>query len=325
MQSILATQTYASLTAEQRVAYEKVLLPRALSKLVMFKDADKGSIPANQGLQTEWRLWSSLPLATTPLTEGTAPADSALTVTKVTAVVQQFGAFVKASDLFVHQSIDPVWAQIYGLLGENAGKTLHTVLVSKLAAGPSVRYVAGVANRSLVTASNIVTVTEVRKMVRTLAALDIPRFDDNTYHALIHPRVSFDVMADQAWRNPNEYRGDFGANSITYGELGMLYGVKFIESTDAPVFTGTGGGGIDVYGTIFYGKGFYGIRDLAAAPTATPDARTQKGISVSGVPVETETKDDPLGQFGVAGWKSSFVAVILQSTFGWRLESAVSA
>lgn len=321
----MATQTYSGLSAEQRNSYEKVLLPRALAKLVMFKDGQPGSIPEHEGLTTEWRLWASLPLATTALTEGTAPPDSALSVSKVTATVAQYGAWVKASDLLAHQGIDAVWSQIYGLLGENAGATLHTKLVSVLAAGTNVRYVAGVANRTAVTATHIMTVTEIRKAVRTLAAANIPRFPDNSYHALIHPRVSYDLMADSAWRNPNEYRGDFGANSITYGELGMIYGTKFIESTDAPLFTGGGGGGIDVYGTIVYGPGYYGIRDLAGQSTPSPDPRTQKGISVSGVPVDTETKDDPLGQFGVAGWKATHVTKILQETFGVRVESAVSA
>lgn len=320
----MATQTYSGLTNEQRNAYEERLLPRLLAKLVMFKDANKGSIPANQGLTTEWRAWAALPLATTPLTEGSPPSDSALSISKVTATVAQYGAWVKASDLLVHQGIDPVWSQIYGLLGENAGESIHTKLVSVLAAGTVVRYV-GQTSRTAVTAANIMTVVEVRKAMRTLAAANVDRFPDGFYHALIHPNVAYDIMTDTAWRNPGEYRGDFANNSIAAGELGSLYGIKFMQSTDAPVFTGGGGGGIDVYGTLFYGPGWYGIRDLAAAPMGTPNADSQKGISVTGVPVETETKDDPLGQFGVAGWKANFVAKILQEVRGVRVESSATA
>jgi N4-gp56 family major capsid protein len=295
-----------------------------LAKLVMFKDAMKGSIPANEGLTTEWRSWAALALATTPLTEGSPPSDSALSISKITATVAQYGAWVKASDLLVHQGIDPVWAQIYGLLGENAGESIHTKLVSVLAAGTVIRYV-GQTSRTAVTATNIMTVVEVRKAMRTLAAANATRFPDNSYHALIHPNVAYDIMTDTAWRNPGEYRGDFAGNSIAAGELGMLYGVKFMQSTDAPIFAGGGGGGIDVYGTLFYGDGWYGIRDLEAAPMPIPNADSQKGIAVTGVPVETETKDDPLGQFGVAGWKSSFVSKILQEFRGCRVESAATA
>lgn len=320
----MATQTYSGLTAEQRNSYEGILLPRALASLVMFKDAMKGSIPANQGLTTEWRAWAALPLATTPLTEGSPPSDSALSISKVTATVAQYGAWVKASDLLVHQGIDPVWAQIYDLLGENAGESIHTKLVSVLAAGTVVRYV-GQTSRTAVTAANVMTVVEVRKAMRTLAAANVKRFPDGFYHALIHPNVAYDIMTDTAWRNPGEYRGDFAGNSIAAGELGSLYGIKFLQSTDAPVFAGGGASGVDVYGTLFYGPGWFGIRDLAAKPMATPNAETQRGISVTGVPVETETKDDPLGQFGVAGWKANFVSKILQEFRGVRVESAATA
>lgn len=320
----MATQTLSGLTAQQRNDYNKILLPRALAKLVMFKDGMRGSIPAHMGLTREWRSFASLPLATTALTEGSPPSDSALSISKITATVSQYGAWVKASDLLVHQGIDPVWAQIYDLLGENAGASLHTKLVSVLAAGTVVRYV-GQSSRTAVTAANVMTVTEVRKSMRTLMAANVDRFPDGSYHALIHPNVAYDIMSDTAWRNPNEYRGDFANNSIAAGELGMLYGVKFMQSTDAPLFAGEGASGVDVYGTLFYGPGWYGITDLAEQPAGSPNPDTQKGISVTGVPVEQETKDDPLGQFGVAGWKASFVPKILQEYRGVRVESAATA
>lgn len=224
----MATQVYSGLSAEQRNSYQDMLLPRALAKLVGFKDAVKGSMPAHQGLTTEWRAFAALPLATTPLTEGSPPSDSALSISKVTATVAQYGAWVKASDLLVHQGIDPVWSQIYMLLGENAGETIHTKLMSVLAAGTVVRYVAQT-SRTAVTAANVMTVVEIRKAMRTLAAANVTRFPDNTYHAFIHPNVAYDIMSDTAWRNPNEYRGDFSGNSVGAGELGTLYGVKFFE------------------------------------------------------------------------------------------------
>lgn len=320
----MPVQTYAGLSNEQRNSYQEMLLPRALAKLVMFKDALKGSMPANQGLTTEWRAFAALPLATTPLTEGSPPSDSALSITKVTATVAQYGAWVKASDLLVHQGIDPVWSQIYLLLGENAGETIHTKLVSVLAAGTVVRYV-GQTSRTAVATANVMTVVELRKAMRTLAAANVTRFPDNTYHALIHPNVSYDVMSDTAWRNPNEYRGDFSGNSVAAGELGQIYGIKFFESTDAPIFAGGGASGVDVYGTLIYGPGWYGIRDLEEQKTATPDPNSQTGIKVTGVPVDTETKDDPLGQFGVAGWKGTHVTKILQEFRGVRVESSATA
>jgi N4-gp56 family major capsid protein len=106
----------------------------------------------------------------------------------------------------------------------------------------------------------------------------------------------------------------------------MLYGVKFMQSTDAPLFAGGGASGVDVYGTLFYGPGWYGVRDLAVNPTATPNVDTQKGIAVDGIPVGTMSKDDPLKQFGVASWKAEgFVTKVLQEFRGVRVESAATA
>jgi N4-gp56 family major capsid protein len=99
----------------------------------------------------EWRVYggsavattgAGLALATTALTEGVPPTESQITVAKVTKAVQQFGAFVKLSDLLVHQGIDPIWAEAFAMLGEQAGQTLHTLLMNDLAGGTNVRRLA---------------------------------------------------------------------------------------------------------------------------------------------------------------------------------------
>lgn len=325
----MAVQTYGSLSALQRTAYEKITLQRALPKLLMFKDGLKGSVPKNSGLTVQWRAWAAMALATTALTEGTPPADTALSVSTVTATVLQYGAWTKASDLLAHQGIDPTWTNIYQLLGEQSGQTLHTVLVNVLAAGTNVRYAAGRVSRVTVAAGDNLTVAEIRKARRTLAAANASRFPDGFYHALVHPNATFDIQSDTAWLNPGQYGAGKWANpeggNIVTGEIGALYGVKFFESTDAPVFAAGGAGGIDVYGTLIYGPGWYGIRDLEAQKMPGVDPETNLGIRVTGVDVDVPTKDDALGQFGVAGWKCAFISKILQQFRGVRIEHAVTA
>jgi hypothetical protein len=48
-------------------------------------------------------------------------------------------------------------------------------------------------------------------------------------------------------------------------------------------------------------------------------------MRITGVPVDTETKDDPLGQFGIAGWKTSYGTKILREWVGLRLETGATA
>jgi N4-gp56 family major capsid protein len=85
----VAVQTYGGLTAQQRSFYEMTLLERLLPERVMLDQGLKASIPKHQGLQAQWRFWASLALATTPLTEGSPPSDSALSITTVTATIAQ--------------------------------------------------------------------------------------------------------------------------------------------------------------------------------------------------------------------------------------------
>ena len=47
------------------------------------------------------------------------------------------------------------------------------------------------------------------------------------------------------------------------GEIGKLDEVRFIESTNAVVFTGEGDSSVDVYGTIIFGQEAYGISRIS--------------------------------------------------------------
>jgi N4-gp56 family major capsid protein len=124
-----------------------VLLERAYPYTPMFRDAVKGTISEHQGKTMEWRIYggaavgttgAGLALATTALTEGQPPLASTLTVAKVPATVGQYGAYAALTDLLVHQGIDPIWTETYELLGEQAGQTLHTLLINDLVLGTNV-------------------------------------------------------------------------------------------------------------------------------------------------------------------------------------------
>jgi N4-gp56 family major capsid protein len=74
--------------------YDRVLLKRALPLLVHDKFGQIRNIPAKSGTIIKFRRYSSLTVATTPLTEGTTPAGKQLSKTDLTAQVSQYGDFV---------------------------------------------------------------------------------------------------------------------------------------------------------------------------------------------------------------------------------------
>lgn len=332
----MPTQTFSGLTNLQRNSYNKVLLSRVKPYTPGFKDARKARIPKAEGTTMEWRAiggstvgttGAGLALATTALVEGVPPTDTPLTVAKITKAISQYGAYVRASDLLVHQSIDPIWAEIYALLGEQAGQTFHTLLMNDLAAGTNVQYASSATTRGTVGAAMLMNGAEIREAVRTLERAKVQRFPDGFYHGLMHTDVAFDLKNDTDFKNSQVYNGGAiqGGNSMLANEIRDWLGVRWMVTTDAPSFGNVGAASAPVFGTLVYGPGWYGAVDLEAQPTGSVSEMGESGLKIRAVPVEQETKDDPLGQFGTAGWKGTYGAKILQEFRGVRIESSATA
>ena len=79
--------------------YDMTLIDLAEPELVHAQFGQKRPIPKNGGKIIEFRQFSSLPKALTPLTEGVTPNGRNITVTAKTATVSQFGDYVTVSDM----------------------------------------------------------------------------------------------------------------------------------------------------------------------------------------------------------------------------------
>jgi len=286
------------------------------------KDADRPTVGRNTGTGLQWRKWGALPLATSALTEGTPPTENAVTVTAVTATLAQYGAFLKISDLLIVAGIDPAMEQVNDLEAEQAGRSVHTLIVNSLASGSSVQYANGRVSRVTVQAGDNFNVAEIKKSVRTLKKNNVMRFPDGFYHGTLTPSQWYDVRADTTYVNMNLY---VNTENLQKGFLGAVEGVQFYEtSTDNPVFTAGGAGGIDVHAAFVYGPGAYGAVDLATQTVGDIDPLTNRGLDVLVVPANTPSKIDPLQQYGVAGWKVAYVVQVLDALRMLRCETAVS-
>jgi len=308
----MATQTYAALTAEQKTFYDRVLLERLLPELVHGKWGQKKSAPKNEGDTINFRRFNSLAAATTPLTEGVTPTGNSLSITTITATVQQYGDYIEISDKISLVGIDPVLTETVQLLGEQSGLTFDTIVRDVLASGTNVQYAGGKTARNLITSSDIVTATEIKKAVRTLRRNNVKPIVNNAYIGIIHPDVEYDIMSDPAWIDVSKYAA---SEQIFDGEVGKLFGVKFVRTANAKKFPGAGSGGIDVYATLIIGRDAYGIVDIAGS--SKPEVIVK--------PLGSAGSADPLNQRQTAGWKAMFTAVRLQELAILRLESAASA
>lgn len=319
---LFATQTTLlntpgnDLSPEMKTFYEKDLIEQASPKLVHGQFGEKKPIPANGGKKIEFRMFTPLVKATTPLVEGVTPEGDNLDVTKVEAEIQQYGRFVTQSDLLQMTAIDNTIVAATKLLSNQAALTLDTVDRDALHLGTNVTYCPSVAapeteitTRGGLKNDSLLTTDVIMQIVAQLRAANAPTFSDGNYVAIIHPHVALDVMSDENWRKPHEY---VDTNNIYAGEIGEYGGVRFVSTSEAKIY-GTGDGiptGLAVYGTLFMGEGAYATTEI-----------TGLGLEMFAKQLGSSGSDDPLNQRSTIGWKASRVTKILIEDYIVRVES----
>jgi len=315
--------TTGTLSAELRSYYDRNLLSRLLPNLVYAPYGQAKPMPANEGQSVQFRRFSSLSLATTPLSEGVTPAGNSLTVTPVTATPVQYGDFVELSDMLDFTAPDPILTETGGLLGEQAAAVVDTIVRDELVAGTSVQY-AGAASVSRVTVgvADLMNWTEARKVVRTLTENKVKKMTEivnpstgvgsvpvnAAYVAIVGARTHYDLKNDAKWVPVEQYASNAGM--LLPHEIGAMDDIRFVLTDNPKVFTGLGEGGIDVHCTLVMGRDAFGV----IMPQGVRNIVKPFGSG-----------QDPLDQRATTGWKALFCAKILQQLALVRIEHAVSA
>ncbi|MBQ7800002.1 MAG: N4-gp56 family major capsid protein [Oscillospiraceae bacterium] len=222
-------------SVEMKTFYDTELIRNAEPLLVHDKFGQKRSIPKNGGKTIEFRKLNPFPKASLPLTEGVTPDGKKLDWSKHSATVNQYGDYVTVSDVLDLTAVDNNILEATVILGDQAGRTLDTVTREVINAGTNVQYAAGeISSRSEITASHIMTVAAVKKAVNTLKK-GLAKKINGSYFAIIHPNVAYDLMNDGEWQAVQEYN----PKDWQEGEIGRIFGCRFIESTEAKVFKNT--------------------------------------------------------------------------------------
>lgn len=300
-------QTISNLTQENKAFYERTLLTRLLPNLVFAKYGQKKSYNKHEGDTINFRKFNSLPVVTTKLEEGVTPDGQNMEVTAKTCKVDQYGAYITFSDKIDTVGIDPVLTEGAELLGEQASLTIDTVVRDIVCTGTNVQYAGGVTGRGQVAGK--ITGEEVRKAVRTFRNNKVQPYEGKHYIGLMSADTEFDLMSDPMWQDVSKYSA---STQVFDGEIGSLYGVRFVRADNLPTYKGAGSSSADVQATIFLGKGGYGVVDIAGS------SKPEMIIKPVGA------GDDPLNQRSSAGWKCMFTAIRLEELAILRLEHCVS-
>ena len=213
--------------------YERTLLENMAPEMVHARDAQKRSLPMNNGKRVQFRRFTPFDAITTPLAEGVTPTGQTLVETAFTAMVKPYGGHVELTDEMDWYMLDNMHQETAKLLADQAALSLDTISRNALHAGMNVQYAGANSARATIAATDKLSYAEVKKAVRALRRKNARPFADGYYHAIVHPDTVFDLTSDTMWTDVSKYQDK---QKVEKYELGTIYKVKFFESTNAMVF-----------------------------------------------------------------------------------------
>lgn len=230
------------LSPEMKTYYDMTLLDEAAPNLVHDQFGQKKPIPSGSGKTIEFRKFSSLAKALTPLTEGVTPDGKTLNVTAITATVSQYGDYITQSDVLELTALDNTIIEATKLLGKQAGVTLDTVTRDILQAGTNVSYASTwsgsteteVSTRAGLNSTAKLKVDTIERAVAKFKANNVPTINGD-YVCIIHPYVAYDLRRDPDWLDAHKYAQP---EELYTGEIGKIAGVRFVTSSEAKVYYG---------------------------------------------------------------------------------------
>lgn len=299
-----------SLSPTMKTYYDTELLENARSELVFAQFGKKQPLPANKGRTVEWRKLNTLPNAGV-LQEAVIPTGEKASMVSMNTSLTQLGMFVAISDLLDLHAIDNILLGITEELGASYGETKDSLIRGELMNGTNIMYcdtvaedgkktpVTGYAGMSA--GNNRLTPDMVNKAATWLKKCKATKINGK-YVAVVHPSVAYDLRSSKEWIEAHKYAA---TTEIFNGEIGELHGVRFVETTNAPVHKEDGK---MVYSTFFMGKNAYATID-------------PEGGGMEMIVKSRQQAGGPLDQFSTAGYKFEEATKILYPERLLRVES----
>ena len=305
----------AGLSPEMKEFYDTALLKNAEPNLVYHQFGVKQKLPQNHGLTVEWRKWNALNKATTPLQEGITPQGHKASVSHIKADVEQYGDFTMVSDVLSMTSVDNTISELTKLHAQNAALTVDTLTRNELIATTNVMF-APKSNSTPVTMREnldetcILTTDVIAKVATLLKKKNAPKID-GSYVMAIHPDIELDLLRNKDdWVELQKYTNQ--VSKVFNGEIGSLYGIRFVRSTEAPILApteteraGAGANKLAVYPCLAFGDQAYGVVNLSGGE-----------MEVIVKPKGSGGTSDPLNQRSSVGWKlTGYATKILNNDY----------
>ena len=303
--------TSAGIAPSLQTYYNRTLLQSFEPELVHLQFGEVYPMPQNNGMVMNMRKIVPLEAKTTELAEGNPGDGTLLSETQVTVPLKQYGDYSNFSDLFDLANIDCNLTRKVELFANAGARSIDAVARDELATCTNVIYAGGKTGRSALTSADKLSSVELRKAAKMLKKANAQRFN-GYYVAIVGPETIYDLQDDENFIKVSQYRD---SENIYTGEVGRLFGIRLVETSEAKIFEGAGASGADVASIIVLGKYAYGV-------TSWKGAKPRVIIKPSG----SAGTADPLDQISSVGWKmDGFGVKLLQPEYAVRIECGFSA
>lgn len=289
------------------IYYDKRWLERLVPQLYFEDCGDKRPLPKGAGTLVKFRRVNKLTNPGTPptassflLTENTTPTVTQMGTTEVTVEPLTYGQWAQVSSELKWKSINPVMDEFADELADNAAAVYDSIIRTALSGNVTNQFAGGAANEAAVADASVLTAAEIRKAVYALRKAGVPGFEGNLYKGVIHPAGAFDLQGDTAagaWIEANKY---VKPENLMRGEIGQLYGVRFLVGQNV----GSGTGATDeTFHAYIFGRKSFGITELSG-----------QGMEMIRKEPGPNDTSNPLNMFSTVGWKFVLAAKVLQAS-----------
>jgi len=196
------------------------------------------------GLRVNFLRYKNFAVDPSPLTEGVRMTTNALTAEQIAITVAEHGYAVAVSELLLNASFDDVMASASRLLGRHMAQYLDVQARNTLSAATSAvfgydrsgitggaftNYDEGTPGTQIsdLDGAYKLTTGAIKDAALTLAGKNIPRLGE-TYVQFVHPKQSRDLRSNPEFIEVTKYAAP---GNFMLGEIGRLYDVVFIETT----------------------------------------------------------------------------------------------
>lgn len=255
----MATNVASQFSADIENFIADEVLPLARKQLVAYQFGDPADLPEGRGTTYTATRFNRIPLPYAPLSEGVPPIGETMTITQVSAVVQQWGDKVTITDVAELTIKHPLFKQATRLVALQLSETMERNTFNNILGGTNINYVNSRGSRASLTTGDVLNPHEINRAYGALYTNGAPRFDGDEmtdiqlkadaggakassnprqmphYVAIMHPLVEQDLRENSTIVTAWSYSD---INRLYNAEAGEWGGIRFTASNMVPYWTG---------------------------------------------------------------------------------------